>query len=167
MLRSPTFVDVHTPTDFPDSLLVSLILMFTLCLICLIRRNSTILYRRVKSFVLYVSLTLYWSSFLSLWLICGHSLVCRLNQDVVAVLSLFLTRLVSVIRYVSICLFFLCVYCWIPCICWRLDCRIHGQYLGEPNYHKYDRCDESCGQTHGVVWSSRRITWCPVVRHTV
>jgi hypothetical protein len=40
LLRSPTFVDVHTPTDFPDSLLVSLILMFTLCLICLIRRNS-------------------------------------------------------------------------------------------------------------------------------
>ena len=39
------------------------------------------------------------------------SLVCRLNLDVVAdssSLSL-LTRLVSVIRYVSICLFFVCV----------------------------------------------------------
>ena len=56
-----------------------------------------------------------------------------------------LTRLVSVIRYVSICLFFLCVYCWILCNCWRLDCHVHGQYLGEPDYHKYGRWGESCG----------------------
>ena len=121
---SPTFVDVHTSTGF-SGLSFALPSAYVHPLFYVFNFNGTRRYRIVEGspLSLHVSLTLYWSSSLSLGLFCGHSLVWRLNLDVVAdssSLSL-LTRLVSVIRYVStysVCLFFLCVYCWIPCICW-------------------------------------------------
>jgi len=147
--------------DSPDCPLLFLLLMFTFCFMCSTSTELDDIGSSSEVLCLIRLSDVVWEFFFfSVSLIDLRSLSRvppKPRRRRWQLLSL-LTRLVSVIRYVSICLFFLCVYCWILCNCWRLDCHVHGQYLGEPDYHKYGRCDESCGQTHGVVWSSRRIT---------
>ena len=98
----------------------------------------------------------------SFGLFCGHSLVCRLNLDVNAdsfSLSLF-NQASCVIPYVStylVCLFFHRVHCCICVFAGDWNVIYMASVLRSRNTISMAG-GESCGQTHGVVWSNRRIS---------